>query len=377
MQDILEFSESELQYPDIQFWKRASDPVLAHDSFSSLMWVLYCLPCPFLSCEESFLSLVHLFYVVTITQTVITYCRKRQTSLTESGCSDSLVTDIYRMMEEYGVALKYFDSNHIETHDVKDAIRSLSFPYLRRCALLWKLVRSSISVPFSGGSNILDGLPYSMGETTECGENIAVEFNDIEKLEKLFKIPPLDDVISDKIVRFVVPRWLRRFSKQFEARRLKGVMYSTPAVPFKLMLLPHLYQDLLQRYIKQHCPDCGVVLEEPALCLLCGRLCSPNWKSCCRESGCQTHAMVCGSGTGVFLLIRKTTVLLQRSAHQASWPSPYLDAFGEEDTEMRRGKPLYLNEERYAALTHMVSSHGLDQSPKVLRQTNIDTFFML
>lgn len=377
MQDILEFSETDLQYPDIQFWKRASDPVLAHDAFSSLMWVLYCLPCPFLSCEESFLSLVHLFYVVTITQTVITYCRKRQTSLTESGCSDSLVTDIYRTMEDYGVAYRYFDSNHIETHDVKDAIRSLSFPYLRRCALLWKLVRSSISVPFSGGSNILDGLPYSMGEATECGENIAVEFNEIEKLEKLFKIPPLDDVINDKLIRFVVPRWLRRFSKQFEARRLKGVMYSTPAVPFKLMLLPHLYQDLLQRYIKQHCPDCGVVPEEPALCLLCGRLCSPNWKLCCRESGSQTHAMVCGAGTGVFLLIRKTTVLLQRSVRQASWPSPYLDAFGEEDTEMQRGKPLYLNEERYAALTHMVASHGVDCSPKVIRQTNIGTFFIL
>lgn len=72
MQDILEFSDTELQYPDIQFWKRSSDSVLAHDAFSSFMWVLYCLPCPFLSCEESFLSLVHLFYVVTITQ-VTTY----------------------------------------------------------------------------------------------------------------------------------------------------------------------------------------------------------------------------------------------------------------------------------------------------------------
>lgn len=166
-----------------------------------------------------------------------------------SGCSDSLVADIYRIMEENGITYKYFDSNHIETHDVKDAIRSLSFPYLRRCALLWKLVRSSVSVPFSGGSNILDGLPNSMGETMECGGNIASEFNEIEKLEKLFKIPPLDDVICDNIVRLVVPRWLRHFSKQFEACMLKGVMYSTPAVPFKLMLLPHLYQDLLERLV--------------------------------------------------------------------------------------------------------------------------------
>ncbi|KAI7750000.1 hypothetical protein M8C21_021218, partial [Ambrosia artemisiifolia] len=49
----------------------------------------------------------------------------------------------------------------------------------------------------------------------------------------------------------------------------------------------------------------------------------------------------------------KTTILLQRSARQARWPSPYLDAFGEEDIGMHRGRPLYLNEERYAALSHM------------------------
>lgn len=30
------------------------------------------------------------------------------------------------------------------------------------------------------------------------------------------------------------------------------------------------------------------------------------------------------------LLCQKTTILLQRSARQAPWPSPYLDAFGEE-----------------------------------------------
>ncbi|KAM3325472.1 hypothetical protein P3S67_000597 [Capsicum chacoense] len=113
------------------------------------------------------------------------------------------------------------------------------------------------------------------------------------------------------------------------------------------------------------------------MCLLCGKLCSASWKKCCRESGCQAHAMVCGAATGVFLLIRKTTILLQRSARQAPWPSPYLDVFGEEDNDIQRGKPLYLNEERYAALTHMVASHGLDQSSKVLRHTTIGAFFML
>lgn len=68
MQDILECAETENQYPDIQFWRWSADPVLAHDAFSSLMWLIYCLPCPLLSCKDAFLSLVHLFYVAAVAQ---------------------------------------------------------------------------------------------------------------------------------------------------------------------------------------------------------------------------------------------------------------------------------------------------------------------
>uniref|UniRef100_A0A5B7BIP5 E3 ubiquitin-protein ligase n=1 Tax=Davidia involucrata TaxID=16924 RepID=A0A5B7BIP5_DAVIN len=378
MLGILKNVEVGVPYPDIQFWRRASDPVLSHDAFSSLMWVLFCLPSPFMSCEESFLSLVHIFYVVSIAQAIITYCSKCQCNTAELGCHDCLIADIAKIMGEYGVAQQYFVSNYIDPScDIKDMIRSLSFPYLRRCALLWKLINSSTSAPFSEEAQVLDRSSHTIDDMMECANGIEVELIKVEELEKMFKIPSLDVVLKDKVLRSLVLKWFYHFSKEFESRSLQCILHSTPAVPFKLMHLPHLYQDLLQRYIKQHCPDCGAVQEDPALCLLCGKLCSPNWKICCRESGCQTHAMACGAGIGVFLLIRKTTILLQRSARQAPWPSPYLDAFGEEDIEMHRGKPLYFNEERYAALNYMVASHGLDRSSKVLRQTTIGSFFML
>lgn len=85
--------------------------------------------------------------------------------------------------------------------------------------------------------------------------------------------------------------------------------------------------------------------------------------------------MVCGAGIGVFLMLRRTNILLQRCERQAMWPSPYLDAFGEEDIELRRGRPLYLSEERYSALTAMVAAHGLDYSSPVLSHTTRDTVF--
>lgn len=68
MSSILKYVETEEPLPDTQFWNRASDPVLLRDPFSSLMWVLFCLPFPLLTCEESLVSLIHVFYAVSIAQ---------------------------------------------------------------------------------------------------------------------------------------------------------------------------------------------------------------------------------------------------------------------------------------------------------------------
>lgn len=68
MLSVFKHIEMDQSNTDICFWNEASDPVLAHDPFSTLMWVLFCLPHPFLSCEESLLSLVHAFYMVAVTQ---------------------------------------------------------------------------------------------------------------------------------------------------------------------------------------------------------------------------------------------------------------------------------------------------------------------
>ncbi|XP_059595098.1 E3 ubiquitin-protein ligase PRT6 isoform X1 [Vitis vinifera] len=378
MLSILEHIETEVSYPDIQFWKRASDPVLAHDPFSSLIWVLFCLPYPFLLCKEVFFSLVHLYYAVSVVQAIITYCGKQQCKINGLGFQDCLITDISNIVGKSGFAPLYFVSSYIDPScNIKDVIRSLSFPYLRRCALLWKLLNSSITAPFCDRPLVFDRPFNAIDDMMDCTNGALLDLIHVEQLENMFKIPQLDDVLKDEALRSLVQTWFHHFSKAFEVCSLPSVLYSTPAVPFKLMQLPHVYEDLLQRYIKQQCPDCKTVLNDPVLCLLCGRLCSPSWKPCCRENGCQAHAMTCGAGTGVSLLIKKTTILLQRSARQAPWPSLYLDAFGEEDIEMHRGKPLYLNKERYAALSHMVASHGLDRSSKVLGETTIAAFFLI
>ncbi|GER43525.1 E3 ubiquitin-protein ligase ubr1 [Striga asiatica] len=378
MLHILENAEPDVRYPDVQLWRQASKPILAHDAFSSFMWILFCLPSPVLSCKQSYLSLVHVFYLVAAIQAIFAFQNERQSTESELGSCNNIIADIRHVMGECREYGQCFQSHSVNpAYDIKNAVRSLTFPYLRRCALLWKLINCSNMIPFSdGGLDYLGGSSPSAGNDWEYTTDIADELPEIEKLEGMFEIPPLDLIVGNGELRQTARGWLGHFFDVLESHKSQCVMRFGPAVPYKLMILPHLYQDLLQRYIKKPCPDCGVVKEDPAVCLLCGKLCSPYWKLCCRESGCQIHAMACGAGIGVFLLVRRTTILLQRSARHAHWPSLYLDAFGEEDVEMRRGKPLFLNEERYAALNHMVASHGLDRSSKVLGQTTIGSIFL-
>jgi hypothetical protein len=240
---------------------------------------------------------------------------------------------------------------------------------------LWRLLKTTPG-KFHEEVDMFDVPSDSTGDNMDFMYGPQSELNHVQELEKMFKIPPIDAILNDELLRSSTHRWLQHFQREYRVNRVIRPLCITPLVPFQLMKLPNIYQELLQRCIKKPCSNCSKVIEEPALCLLCGRLCSPIWRPCCRESGCQTHAVTCGAGTGVYLLIRRTTILLQRFARQSPWPSPYLDTFGEEDIGMARGKPLYLNEERYAALTYMVGSHGLDHSSKVLNQTTIGDFLI-
>ncbi|KAK8632266.1 hypothetical protein V6N13_072661 [Hibiscus sabdariffa] len=343
-------------------------------------------------------------YLSSLKKAVFLCCGKDEYNINELGSLHSLITDVCDILGGFDCARWYFVSNDIDRPcHIKEMIRRLSLPYLRRCAFLWKLLKSSAAAPSCDSDTVLES-SHVLTDMLDKTEITSLELNEVQELENMFRIPPINVILEDKVSRSFAIKWSHHFQKAHEVCSFQNVFYYNPAVPFKLMTLPHVYQDLFHRFVKnssldmlsfkniyiheksfffynyvqQCCPDCKDALDEPALCLLRGRLRSASCKTCCStelfvniftasESGCKTHAMTCGAGTGVFLLIRTTTISLQIYAKQAPWPSPYLDAFGEEDIKMRRGKPLYLNQERFAALSYIVASHG---------QTSIGTFFM-
>ncbi|XP_075927773.1 E3 ubiquitin-protein ligase UBR3 isoform X3 [Petromyzon marinus] len=134
----------------------------------------------------------------------------------------------------------------------------------------------------------------------------------------------------------------------------------------RLLQLPRGYSCLFQHYHGRACTTCGKPPKDPALCLVCGAfLCLKG--ICCKQQNCYEcvqHSQVCGAGTAVFLLVHASVVIVVRGPQFCLWGSVYLDAHGEEDRDLRRGKPLFLCDERYRVLEHQWVSHAFDHMNK-------------
>uniref|UniRef100_A0AAR2JKE3 E3 ubiquitin-protein ligase n=1 Tax=Pygocentrus nattereri TaxID=42514 RepID=A0AAR2JKE3_PYGNA len=134
----------------------------------------------------------------------------------------------------------------------------------------------------------------------------------------------------------------------------------------RLLQLPDNYNTIFQYYHRKSCSVCNKTPKDPALCLVCGAfVCLKGL--CCKQQGiceCVLHSQHCGAATGIFLLINASVIIIIRGHRFCLWGSVYLDAHGEEDRDLRRGKPLFLCEERYRVLEQQWVSHTFDHINK-------------
>jgi hypothetical protein len=120
--------------------------------------------------------------------------------------------------------------------------------------------------------------------------------------------------------------------------------------------------------------DSGI--SETAICLLTGtvlRSGAPrrSYPRSSRPPGaCTLHARHVGSGVGIFFLVQKCTVLMVHNNKSAYSASLYVDRNGEEDPNLRRGRPLFLNEPRYRALESMWRQQGIPREVAQIRSTS-------
>ncbi|KAL3831654.1 hypothetical protein ACJMK2_023382, partial [Sinanodonta woodiana] len=147
----------------------------------------------------------------------------------------------------------------------------------------------------------------------------------------------------------------------------KNLLMTNPVwYPPHLIMLPGQYYKIFQAYRDKQCPVCSNVPKDPCVCLICGTfLCFRE--QCCQQQHqfeCVLHSMECGAGTGIFLLINSSIVVVIRGPRATLWGSVYLDEHGEEDRDLKRGKPLYLSKDRYDLLERQWISHNFDHACK-------------
>ena len=193
---------------------------------------------------------------------------------------------------------------------------------------------------------------------------------------------------------------------------------------FDRSALPRRYEDALARFAEATCERCLSKPRDPAVCLVCGAvMCCADPRCAERrddESGeetkrrrdardaerdaralasaptdvaargspsdaafrvfedagaCSAHASrrACGGGSCCFLLLKSTRVLILHSAGRRAclFPSPYVDAHGEEDEHVRRGRPLFLDEARVRLLETLWASGALEHDSRATGESRL------
>lgn len=153
------------------------------------------------------------------------------------------------------------------------------------------------------------------------------------------------------------------------------ILREVPRKP-QLIDLPIQYDELYSALSGRTCDRCGRTPSDPGVCLVCGEfLCCGD--SCCTRAfiahgppvgECTRHAAECGGGVGIVLLLDQCRVAIIGGSMAAHFPSPYVDAHGEEDVGLQRGRPLRLDMARYRHLEALWLQHRLFS--EVSRQRN-------
>lgn len=256
---------------------------------------------------------------------------------------------------------------------VERTFQHLSLPLLRLAAIMKLYIYNSntglqsdkwSALERTEFENLTDYLNLNVQLSSSSSQVFVVVGEDVDDSAMSFDLCTANrletvDVWFRELFDYSIPERVRTpdvFSDNFLR------VWSTP----KLIVLPREYNVIFHHYQNKVCDNCFRVPEEAGICLLCGTLICLK-QSCCKHGvhfeGVY-HSISCGSGTAMYLALASSFVVVIRGKRTCLWGSLYLDSFGEEDRDLRRGKPLYLSEQRLQLLEQQWLNHRFDHTNK-------------
>ncbi|KAF8060768.1 hypothetical protein FPV67DRAFT_1423562 [Lyophyllum atratum] len=214
---------------------------------------------------------------------------------------------------------------------IEKLLYAFTLPFLRKASILCRAVLpSAFPTP-----------PSTPGEP---------EYN---RLLTMLGIPPLSNLPHQDTLQNALSGWCAHYGHSHAASQLNcGVMLDFPSV-YRLARLPLVLDDLFgQRDKALTCTRCNSLPNDAAICLLCGVTCCMQ-SNCCidRDYGdrgeCNMHTQTCGGTIGIYFLVKRCSLLYLFANNGTFGQSPYLDAHGEIDISMRRGRRQFLHYARW------------------------------
>ncbi|XP_077304089.1 E3 ubiquitin-protein ligase UBR3 isoform X2 [Lithobates pipiens] len=355
--------------------ERAEVPLLFRDVTSMLLIQVLTMPQPLR--KEHFTCIVKVFYSLLYTQALIAFtirlrpeeratwkeCGAHKKSSYTSGKSwDALLTfvinelsggKIFRDEEPEDVTttnLNVWSSQSIEHY-----LQQFCLPFLRITCLLQQHLFGT-DIPSCQEEEEFIGLCSCLGILRSVPQT-SPEYASASCLDWS---APAFDLMSQWCSEVIL--FAEDHPDQGNALLVQETKWDLP----RLLQLPEIYNSIFQYYHRKACSVCTKVPKDPALCLVCGTFVCLKGLCCKQQNNCECvlHSQNCGAGTGIFLLINASVIIIIRGHRFCLWGSVYLDVHGEEDRELRRGKPLYLCKERYSMLEQQWVTHTFDHINK-------------
>ncbi|PYH65650.1 putative ubiquitin-protein ligase E3 component (UBR1) [Aspergillus vadensis CBS 113365] len=362
---------------------REIEPLLAKDTFVFLAECSLSL-LPVLSVDIR--HLIQVCYVAEIVKVAATYilCPKGLKEELAQHHDDQYLSDLTQTDPRYEASRRFFHSivTELKSNSVGHAVGS-SFPaetgYVKDgvesatpdVVISLRRLISSYALTFLRKAVILLHVQHGV-EFPNTGSHDG-NASELDRLTNLLHLPSVDEIFasinpareSGKPFDAMISGWIFHWNATRSGVRM-GDLKLWPSLPhpaiFELVGLPKYYDSLIEEANRRRCPKSKKELSDPSICLFCGDIfCSQA--VCCMENklgGCNQHVQKCGKNIGLFINIRKCTVLYLHNRNGSWHYAPYLDRHGEVDPGLRRNRQLILNQKRYDRLLRDVwLSHSI------------------
>ncbi|EGG04954.1 uncharacterized protein MELLADRAFT_108006 [Melampsora larici-populina 98AG31] len=340
-------------------------PIIFTDPFSL---VIHCAAI----CPEAFSLVMPLCYYIEVLRVLLGVCymvRKYPNDWWKIA-EDQENEDVHETKEERereGKSLKAILMKVLEACKIKDRkaveiddlifeklIRRFTLPFLRRSAML----KSVILVSKNENENQMGS------EHTRLRQELGVP-SVVEILYEGGKSQEDPSLRKAEGIQSIMISWIdhleqyesatSRMNKQLQNRSTTSTTTSDTEEWIDIFENEDMIKSIALEHSQRKCERCEMIPQDPGICLLCGTVvcvqafcCTSRNLSDDPENGeCNVHMWNCGGSIGLYLLIKKCSVLYLSTQNGTFTMAPYLDEHGEHDMGIKRGRPQFLHRVRW------------------------------